>query len=117
MTFDVQATDSNSAVSNISTVTVVVTGVNDAPVTVGDALAATEDGSTVTTGVLASDVDSDDDANSLVYAITTAPSEGSTSSNGDGTFTFDPGSDFQDLAAGETRTVTFDVRQPTQTAR
>ena len=28
--------------------------------------------------------------------------------NGDGTFTFDPGADFQDLAAGETRDVTFE---------
>ena len=27
--------------------------------------------------------------------------------NNDGTFTFDPGADFQDLALGETRDVTF----------
>ena len=27
--------------------------------------------------------------------------------NNDGTFTFDPGTDFQDLALGETRDVTF----------
>jgi len=59
--------------------------------------------------VLASDVDTDDDANSLTYAISNGPAEGSASSNGDGTFTFDPGTDFQDLADGATRTVSFDV--------
>ena len=36
-----------------------------------------------------------------------SPSEGSVVNNNDGTFTFDPGTDFQDLALGETRDVTF----------
>ena len=61
------------------------------------------------TGVLASDVDSDDDANSLTYAISNGPAEGTAASNGDGTFTFDPDADFQDLALGESRMVSFDV--------
>src|SRR4029453_13993382 len=51
--------------------------------------------------------DSDDDGATLTYAIPSAPSEGSVVNNDDGTFTFDPGSDFQDLAEGETREVTF----------
>ncbi|WP_197996104.1 tandem-95 repeat protein [Gimesia panareensis] len=107
VTFTYTATDSHSAVSNTGTVTVTVTGVNDDPTAADTGIAATEDGSTVTTGVLTGDVDSDDDANTLTYAITAQPSEGSATSNDDGTFTFDPGSDFQDLAAGETRLVTF----------
>ncbi|MCP4876523.1 MAG: hypothetical protein GY896_13765, partial [Gammaproteobacteria bacterium] len=41
------------------------------------------------------------------FAITSAPAEGSVINNNDGSFTFDPGTDFQDLAAGETRDVTF----------
>ncbi|WP_053068533.1 VCBS domain-containing protein [Synechococcus sp. WH 8020] len=39
--------------------------------------------------------------------ITGEPAEGSIVNNNDGTFSFDPGSDFQDLAEGETRDVTF----------
>ena len=92
-----------------NTTTVIATSINDAPVTSADTLDATEDGSSVDTGVLASDVDTDDDADSLTYAITSDPAEGSASSNDDGTFTFDPGADFQDLAAGDTREVSFDV--------
>jgi VCBS repeat-containing protein len=109
VSFDVSATDTHSATSNTSTVTVTVTGVNDAPATIDGSLNADEDGAAVTTSVLASDVDSDDDANSLTYAISNGPAEGSATSNGDGTFTFDPGADFQDLAAGATRSVSFDV--------
>ena len=86
---------------------VTVNAVNTAPVASDELITATEDGSTVMTGVLALDVDSDDDENSLSYTIVTQPAEGSVISNGDGTFTFDPESDFQNLATGETRQVTF----------
>ncbi len=56
------------------------------------------------------DIDADDDVSSLGYTILSSPSEGSVSNNGDGTFVFDPGTDFQDLAAGEIRTVSFDYK-------
>ncbi|WP_417378933.1 Ig-like domain-containing protein, partial [Gimesia sp.] len=107
VTFTYTATDTHSGVSTVGTVTVTVTGVNDNPTAADEAIAATEDGGTVTTSVLAGDVDSDDNAGLLNYTITAQPSEGSASSNGDGTFTFDPGSAFQDLALDETRQVTF----------
>ncbi len=80
---------------------------NQPPVTVDASLDATEDGAAVTTGVLASD--DNDDANSLTYAVSNGPTEGAAASNGDGTFTFDPGSDFQDLAEGVQRVVSFDI--------
>ena len=35
---------------------------------------------------------------------------GTVTDNGDGTFAFDPGADFQDLAVGETRQVSFTYR-------
>ncbi|QDU10413.1 beta strand repeat-containing protein [Gimesia aquarii] len=107
VTFTFTATDSHNAISNLGTVTVTVTGANDAPVVTNESIAATEDGLAVNTSILASDIDSDNNANTLTYAITTPPTEGTATSNGDGTFTFDPGSDFQDLALGETRQVTF----------
>ena len=110
VSFTVQATDRHGQISNISVVTVTITGVNDAPVTVDAELAANEDGAVVSTGILASDIDSDDDASTLTYAILSGPSEGSAVSNDDGTFTFDPGSAFQDLAADETRVVSFTVQ-------
>ena len=108
VTFEYTATDSNGAVSNTGVVTVTVAGVNDAPVVADVAASAVEDGPAVTGSFIGDDVDSDDDGGSLTYAITALPGEGAVADNGDGTFTFDPGADFQDLAAGETRDVTFE---------
>src|SRR6185295_7992510 len=107
VTFNYTATDSHAAVSNTGTVTVTVTGTNDGPLVQAVVAAADEDGAAVLGYFDGDDVDSDDDAASLSYAITSAPSEGSVVNNGDGSFSFDPGSDFQDLAEGETRQVTF----------
>ena len=73
----------------------------------GGGSGAYEDGPAVTGSFVGDDVDSDDDATSLTYTITSAPSEGSVVNNGDGTFSFSPGADFQDLAQGESRSVTF----------
>ena len=108
VTFEYTATDGNGAVSNTGVVTVTVSGVNDAPVVADVAASAIEDGPAVTGSFVGDDVDSDDDGGSLTYTITALPGEGAVADNGDGTFTFDPGADFQDLAAGETRDVTFE---------
>lgn len=88
-------------------VTITITGANDAPVVQNVSAAATEDGAPVTAAFSADDLDSDDNAGSLTYVVTSTPSEGSVVNNGDGTFSFNPGDDFQNLAAGETRDVTF----------
>jgi len=88
-------------------VTITITGTNDAPVVQDVTGTATEDGAPVTVAFSADDADSDDDAGSLSYTITSDPAEGSVVNNGNGTFSFDPGADFQNLAAGETREITF----------
>ncbi|QDT97673.1 Ig-like domain-containing protein [Gimesia aquarii] len=93
--------------TDTATVSFTIVATNDAPVASDANIAATEDGVAVTTGILASDVDTDNDASTLTYNIVMPPAEGTANSNGDGTFTFDPGAAFQDLAAGETRQVTF----------
>ena len=103
MTFDITVTDSIGA-SDAETVTVVITGTNDTPQVAAVSVGAVEDGPSVTGSFAGTDVDAND---MLTYAITSTPAEGSVTNNGDGTFTFDPGMDFQDLAAGETRDVTF----------
>jgi VCBS repeat-containing protein len=106
VSFTYQATDSYGAIAS-ETVTITVTGVNDAPTAQAASLNATEDGPMVTTAVLTDDIDSDDTAGTLLYSITSPPTEGTVISNGDGTFTFDPGTAFQELAQGETRQVSF----------
>ncbi|MFY0680730.1 MAG: tandem-95 repeat protein [Thalassovita sp.] len=90
--------------------TITVTGTNDAPTLAAGLGEATEDGATVDVDLaaLAGDVDSDDDASTLTYSVTGAPSEGGASITG-GTLTFDPAADFQDLALGETRDVEIEV--------
>ena len=106
-TFEYSVPDGNGG-SDTATVTVTVTGTNDAPVASIVAVAAVEDGIAVSAAFAGSDADSDDNAATLRYAITSAPAEGRVAIDGDGTsFTFDPGADFQDLAVGETRDVSF----------
>jgi VCBS repeat-containing protein len=99
--------DEGTSASASDSFNIIVEAVNDTPVAQDVALAAQEDGAAVTADFAADDVDSDDDATTLTYAIAAQPAEGSVVNNGDGTFTFDPGAAFQDLAEGETRDVTF----------
>jgi VCBS repeat-containing protein len=117
VTFTYRATDPTNAQSNVGTGTVTVTGANDAPVAQNVAgVAAQEDGGSVAGNFNAIDVDSDENGSGIVYSINTPPAPGNGSvlplsgNPGDRGFTFDPGSDFQDLALGETRNVTFTYR-------
>ena len=91
-----------------ATVTGTVVGENDGPVAQDDS-ATTDEDSTIVIDVAAndSDIDSDDDATTLIYTVVSGPAQGSVVNNGDGTFTFDPGADFQDLEDGESRDATF----------
>ncbi len=109
VTFVYEVTDADGDTDQ-ATVTITVTGANDAPtlaIGTGDAV---EDGPSIDVDLsaLGDDIDSDDDGTTLSYAITGAVSEGSASISGT-TLTFDPGSDFQDLALNETRDVVIQV--------
>jgi hypothetical protein len=77
---------------------------NYQPVASDISINAAEDGNSVTASFSQSDSDSSD---THTFSITSPPVEGSVTNNEDGTFTFNPGSNFQDLADGETRQVTF----------
>ena len=96
--------DEHGATSS-STVTVTVTGTNDAPVAVADTAATTENAA-VTINVLANDHDPDDGA-VLTVAAASAPSGQGTASVVGNQVQFDPGSDFDHLAAGATQVVTL----------
>ena len=104
VTFTYTATDNNGAVSEPSTITITVTGTDDAPVASDDATQNTGENAVLSSSVpVATDVD----GTIASYQMVTTVSEGSLTFNPDGTYSFDPGSDFDDLAAGATRTVTF----------
>ncbi len=109
VTFTYVADDGEAAnsLSNEATATITITGVNDPPTANAVAVDADEDGITVNGSFDGDDVDEGD---TLTYAITSdlAAGEGSVINNGDGTFTYDPEDDFQELAQGATAQVTFD---------
>jgi VCBS repeat-containing protein len=106
-TYEVTDTDGDTGQA---TVEITVTGTNDAPTLAAGAGAAVEDGVAITVDLaaLGDDIDADDDGTTLIYSMTGAPCEGTASISGT-SLSFDPGADFQDLAAGETRDVTIQV--------
>ncbi|MGB1271750.1 MAG: Ig-like domain-containing protein, partial [Endozoicomonas sp.] len=107
VTFTYVAVDNSgtrSATSNEQSVTITVTGSNNQPVAELICIDAVEDGSVVIGRFSGADEDRSD---TLSFAILTQPGEGTVSNNNDGTFSFDPGSAFQDLAEGESREVSF----------
>jgi VCBS repeat-containing protein len=74
--------------SAIQTLTITVTGTNDAPVATAKTDAATEGGSTINGNVVATDLD---DGASLTYSVTDAgPLPAGLTFNADGSYSFDP---------------------------
>ncbi|MFC1236516.1 VCBS domain-containing protein [Vibrio sp. F74] len=89
-------------------VTVTVTGTNDAPTLAVTNLAANEDGLSVKGTATFTDVDLTDTHSFTVSNM--AAGEGTVSIDATtGEYTFTPGTDFQALAAGKIKDVTFDV--------
>lgn len=86
-----------------STLTVTVTGTNDAPVANPDT-ATTDENTAITVNVLANDTDVDDGHVLSLVSATGTPGQGSVSIVGNQVH-FDPGTDFDHLAAGATATV------------
>ena len=86
-------------------VTVTVTGTNDGPVAVADTAAGTEN-QVLTVDVLANDTDVDD-GHAFTLLSASAPSGQGTASVVGNQLRFDPGADFDHLAAGATATVTI----------
>lgn len=109
VTIQVTVEDTQGATAT-GTMTATVTGVNDPPELANGSLLAEEDGPAVTLDLsaLGSDPDQEDTGSSLSYSLTGLPSEGGASLGGT-TLTFNPGSDFQDLSAGQSRNVPIQV--------
>ncbi|PLP59418.1 hypothetical protein CYK37_08820 [Mesorhizobium loti] len=104
---------------DLATVTINVTPVNDAPVAVDDTAATTENAiasGNVILDVPGRDSDIDGDVLTVVGVGTVTGGVGSPVAGGnggtfviqpDGSFRFDPGADFDNLAAGQTRTTSI----------
>jgi len=92
-TFTYQAFD-GTALSNVATVTIIVSPVGDAPVAANDAFATDEDTPLIVAppGVLANDTDPDGDP--LTAVLVTGVSDGTLVFNADGSFTYTPDADF-----------------------
>ncbi|MER9397476.1 Ig-like domain-containing protein [Mesorhizobium sp. M0615] len=88
--FTYKASD-GTAESNIATVTLTVTPVNDAPVAADD-LASVAEGGSVAVSVLANDTDVDGDALSPI--LVTEPTNGTLTLNSDRSFTYAPKANF-----------------------
>ena len=81
-----------TAVSNVATVTVTVTGVNDAPVAVDDS-ATTAEETPVSGSVLTNDTDVDG-ATTLTATLVASPANGIVTLASDGSFTYTPAANF-----------------------
>lgn len=101
--FDILIADLSGATADV-TLTFAVSGVNDAPVAVDDAVSAFADAET-TFDPLANDFDVDDSF-FLIEFSGTGDAGGRLAEEG-GLLVFNPGEDFLDLEAGETRVTTF----------
>ncbi|MFA6135503.1 MAG: Ig-like domain-containing protein, partial [Phycisphaerae bacterium] len=80
---------------NVTTVTITVNAINDAPVGVADEYEVDEDGELVVNagdGVLANDADVEDDE--LTAVLVDGPENGDLTLNADGSFTYTPDADF-----------------------
>jgi VCBS repeat-containing protein len=86
-----------------NTLTFVVEGENDAPTADDVDATVSEDGPAIPITADAEDVDGDD----LDYFLDDTGTVGEVTNNGDGTFTYDPNGQFENLAEGETFIDTF----------
>ncbi|MEW6429395.1 MAG: Ig-like domain-containing protein, partial [Thermodesulfobacteriota bacterium] len=100
--FSYQAADPFNS-SNLATVTITVTPVNDAPVAVNDSVVTAEDTPVTTVNVLLNDTDADGDLLSVSGADAVSANGGTVVNNLDGTFTYTPTANFN---GGDTFTYT-----------
>ncbi|MBV2134750.1 tandem-95 repeat protein, partial [Pseudomonas sp. MAP12] len=97
-TDSVDYTVTDGSLSDVGTLTLTVSPVNDAPVAVNDTLAATEDTAVTYTAAQLLGNDSDVDGDSLSIASVTSGAGGTAVLNADGTVTFTPNAHFNGVA-------------------
>ena len=105
-TFTYTISDGNGG-TDTATVTITITGKNDDPHATADEGATDADTAITTDNVLDNDTDPDSSDTLTVSDLDTSDTKGQVTDRGDGTFTYDPGGAFDDLAEGKTDTDTF----------
>ena len=104
--FEYTISDGNGG-TDTATATITITG-NEDPTVIAPDLATTDENTPVVIDVLGNDSDPDDNDNPLtVDTVTQPPANQGTVTNNGTNVTFTPGTDFDDLAEGETEEVTF----------
>lgn len=110
-------------IADTATVTMTILGANDAPVAADDAYSVSED-ATISGNVLDNDVDVDVNDTTVVISVNgqpitpgvpiTLPSGALLTINTDGTFTYDPNDQFEQLGEGEQGqdTFTYEITNP-----
>lgn len=108
--------DDGNGGMDTATVTVTVTGLNDAPVATNDPSETTDEDTIALLNVLFNDSDVDT-SDTLTISAVGVPDNGGTANISGNQIEFDPGVDFNDLAFGESRatTFTYDVTDGTDT--
>ncbi len=106
--------DGGNGVQPSATITMRVTGANDAPIAADDGgvgFTTDEDSAFVTASILANDADPDGSDSVAFSALDGTKAAGLVVGNGDGTITYDPDGRFESLGAGQTATdvVTYTV--------
>ena len=91
--FTYQVKDAQGALSNVATVNIVVTPVNDPPVANNDA-ATTAEEMALGIDVLANDTDVDNSMSTAVLVIVSGPANGTATVEPNGTISYDPAKDF-----------------------
>ena len=104
-TFTYTMTDGNGG-TDVATVNVTITGENDAPVAADDNATFGEDDGVSVLDLVGNDTDPDGSDTLTVGAINTAGTTGTVTLSG-GTVSYDPNSQFESLAVGETAVDTF----------
>ena len=93
-TFTYQAMDVDGKLSNLATVTITVSAVNDAPIAVDDSYSTNEDVVLTIAGPGVLGNDSDVDMDPLSAMLVSGPTNGVLVLNTDGSFTYTPNADF-----------------------
>ena len=105
-TFDITVEDEAGLNDSLTSQVITVNATNDAPVATDDVVGTDQD-TALTSQSVPTPTDVDGTINATSYALVADVAEGNLTFNNDGTYSFNPNGDFDDLASAATRDVTF----------
>ncbi len=106
-TFTYEVADQSGAASTVTVTVTITKTINTAPDAINDSFATSEN--VVRNGSVAGN-DQDIDLQAMAWSLVAGPTSGNLSFQPDGTFSFDPGTDFDYLKPGQSATANFTYR-------